>query len=223
MNDVVGEVLPLAMGVAISPLPVIAAILMLLSPRARATSLGFLAGWLSGIIVAAGTFVLAASVLPGQDSTGSAPVAGTIKIALGALMLVLAARQWRSRPVPGEDARLPKWMSAIDAMNAVRAAGLGFLLAAVNPKNLLMAAGAGVTIGSADLSAGGSVMTVVIFTLLAGCSVALPVVVALGAGQAVEGPLARLRAGLVVHNAAVMTVVLAVIGVALVGQGIGSW
>ena len=43
MNEVMGQILPLALGVAISPIPIIAAILMLLSPRARATSVGYLA------------------------------------------------------------------------------------------------------------------------------------------------------------------------------------
>ena len=34
MNGVVGDILPLALGVAISPIPIIAAILMLFSSRA---------------------------------------------------------------------------------------------------------------------------------------------------------------------------------------------
>ena len=38
MNLVIGEILPLAVGIAISPIPIIAAILMLLSPRAKGTS-----------------------------------------------------------------------------------------------------------------------------------------------------------------------------------------
>lgn len=223
MNEVVGDVLPLAMGIAISPIPVIAGILMLLSPRARSTSLGLLAGWLSGIVVAVVVFVLLSSVLPEQDSDGSAPVAAAIKVALGTLMLVLAFQQWRSRPAPGDEARLPQWMSAIDSMNAGRAAALGFLLAAVNPKNLLMAAGAGVTIGSSDLSGGAIAVVVVIFTVLAGSSVAVPVLAALMAGEAVAAPLDRLRSWLVANNAAVMTVVLAVIGVTAIGKGIGSW
>ena len=45
MSFVIGEILPLALGIAISPIPIIAAILMLLSPRARTTSVGFLLGW----------------------------------------------------------------------------------------------------------------------------------------------------------------------------------
>jgi hypothetical protein len=49
---VIGEILPLAVGIAISPIPIIVAILMLLSPRAKGTSVGFLLGWLAGIVIA---------------------------------------------------------------------------------------------------------------------------------------------------------------------------
>ena len=64
MGSTVGEILPLAVGIAISPIPIIAAILMLLSPKAKGTSLGFLVGWLVGIIAAIVVFTLLSSVLP---------------------------------------------------------------------------------------------------------------------------------------------------------------
>ena len=48
---VLGDVLPLAVAVLISPIPIIAAILMLLSPNAGATSVGFMLGWLGGILI----------------------------------------------------------------------------------------------------------------------------------------------------------------------------
>ena len=95
-------------------------------------------------------------MIPAGDADASTPIRGVIQILLGAGLLLLALRQWRSRPKPGEDAVLPKWMSAIDTMNAGRGFGLGFLLAAVNPKNLLLGAGAGVAIGGAGLAPGRS-------------------------------------------------------------------
>jgi hypothetical protein len=41
MGTVIGDLLPLGLGVAISPVPIIAVILMLLAPRAGAASAGF--------------------------------------------------------------------------------------------------------------------------------------------------------------------------------------
>ena len=64
MGAVIGEILPLAVGIAISPIPIIAVILMLLSPRAKGASVGFMIGWVVGIIVAVVMFTLLSSVIP---------------------------------------------------------------------------------------------------------------------------------------------------------------
>jgi threonine/homoserine/homoserine lactone efflux protein len=223
MSGALGAILPLAIGIAISPIPIIAAILMLLSPKAKGTSVGFLLGWVAGILVCVTLFTVLSSVLPDGDSDDSKPLHGVIQIVLGAALLLLALRQWRSRPKPGEDAALPKWMSAIDTMNAGKGFGLGFLLAAVNPKNLLLGAGAGVTIGSAGLSVGSIAVAIGVFTLIAAASVAIPVIAYLVASARMAGPLESLRGWLVHNNATVMAVLLLVIGFVLIGKGIASF
>ncbi|MFD4421683.1 GAP family protein [Agromyces sp. NPDC058484] len=223
MNSVIGDILPLALGIAVSPIPIIAAILMLLSPMARGTSVGFLIGWVLGIVVAVVLFTLLSGIIPEQDPDASNPVSGVIKLLLGAGLLFLAARQWRTRPKPGEEAALPKWMAAIDTMTAGRGFVLGFLLSAVNPKNLLMAIGAGVTIGTGGLSAGESTVAIVVFTLIAACSVAVPVIAYLVASARMAAPLESLRGWLMHNNATVMAVLLLVIGVVVIGKGIGSF
>src|SRR4051812_33922572 len=114
MNQVIGALLPLAIGVAISPIPIVAAILMLLSPRAGSTSLGFLGGWLSGILVATVLFVILATTADLGSSDDPSTASSWIKIILGILLLLLALKQWGSRPAPGESAALPTWMQAID-------------------------------------------------------------------------------------------------------------
>ena len=223
MGETIGAILPLAVGVAVSPIPIVAAILMLLSPRARVNGPAFLGGWVLGITVAVVVFALLASVLPAGGTGGAGPVAGTVKIALGLLLLVLAVRQWRARPAAGAPPVLPKWMSAVDGMTPLTALGLGVLLSAVNPKNLLMAVGAGVDIGASGLGAGGATVVIVIFVLLASASVAVPVVGYLAASDRMRSPLESMRAWLGQNNAAVMTVLLTVIGVVMIGKGIGRF
>lgn len=223
MGPVIGDILPLALGIAISPIPIIAAILMLLSPKARGTSVGFLIGWVLGIVVAISVFTALSSVLPEKDPDASQPIAGWIKVALGVFLLLMAFKQWRSRPATGEAAALPKWMSAIDTMTAGRGLILGFLLSAVNPKNLLMAAGAGVIVGDSELSGGDVVLAVAIFVLIAASSVAIPVIAYLLASAKMTAPLESLRVWLVHNNATVMAVLLLVIGVVMIGKGIGNF
>ncbi|WP_337007049.1 MULTISPECIES: GAP family protein [unclassified Microbacterium] len=223
MGPVIGEILPLALGVAISPIPIIAAILMLLSPRARVTSVGFLLGWVIGIVVAVTVFTLLSSILPEDDPDASRPIRGVVQIVLGLLLLLLALSQWRKRPKAGEAAVLPKWMQAIDTLSFVAAFGLGFLLSALNPKNLIMAAGAGVDIGGEALPVGSTIVVIAVFTLLAASTVLVPVVGYLIAAERLRTPLDALRGWLAAENAVIMAILLLVIGVSMIGKGIGSF
>src|SRR5690606_38824148 len=134
MGSVIGDLLPLAVGVAISPIPIVAAILMLLSADAGKTSTGFGLGWVIGILVVTGLFVALSGTL--SDSTDDQPSAAAswVKIVLGVLLIGLAAKQWMDRADTAE----PGWMKAIDQFGFGKATGLGMLLSAVNPKNLLL-------------------------------------------------------------------------------------
>ena len=114
-------------------------------------------------------------------------------------------------------------MAAIDTMTTTRGFILGFVLAAVNPKNLLMAVGAGVTIGTAGLEVGEIVVVTLIFVVIAAITVALPVIAYLAASSKMAAPLEALRGWLVQNNATVMAVLLLVIGVVMIGKGIGSF
>ena len=222
MTEVIGEALPLAVGIAISPIPIIAAILMLLSPRAKSTSVGFLIGWVAGIVVAIVLFTLISTAIS-QETGGPSQVAGVIKIILGALLLFLAIKQWRARPATGEEAIMPKWMSAIDSMTAGKALGLGFLLSAVNPKNLMLAIAAGVIVGGAGLTVSQMTVVIIIFVLLAASTVLVPVVGYLIASARLAGPLDKLREWLVDNNAVIMAVLLLVIGVSMIGKGLANF
>jgi len=217
MGAVIGDVLPLAIGIAISPIPIIAAILMLFSPRATSTSTGFLLGWILGIVVATAVF----TALAGTLKAGGEPsaVASWIKIGLGVLLVLVGIRQWRGR---GGQHDAPKWMAAIDDFTFPKALGLGFLLSGVNPKNLIIAAGAGLIIGSSAVGVGGDAAAIALFTVIASSTVAIPVLAHLVAAERMTRPLESLRKWLQDNNATVMATMILVIGVVLVGKGVSG-
>lgn len=224
MLEIIGAILPSTAAIAISPIPIIAVILMLMSPRSKQLGVSFLLGWLVGILVAVTIFVLLADVLPEAAAEGtSQPIAGTIQLVLGAGLLFLSLRQWRSRPAAGETPELPAWMSKIDTMKPGAALGLGFLLAAVNPKNLLVAASAGMTIGRGGLEIASLIIAILAFTVLAALTVLIPVLFALIAPKAASAVLTGIRAWLTAHNAAIMTVLLLVLGLNVVGNALGAF
>jgi threonine/homoserine/homoserine lactone efflux protein len=223
MGAVIGDLLPLAIGIAISPIPIIAVILMLLSRRATATSTGFLLGWVVGIVLV--TVVMLALVGQAGNTAGGEPstLSSVLKLVLGAALILLAVRQWQGRPKEGETGAMPKWMGAIESFSFGRALVLGFGLSAINPKNLLLCLAAGTTIGAAHLPTGQVVLATVVFTLLACSTVAVPVLGYLAARDRMAAPLDRLRAWLTQNNAAVMAVLLVVIGTVLLGKGIAGF
>ncbi len=222
MNSTIGNLLPLALAVAISPLPVVAAILMLLAAQARTASAGFLVGWLAGIAVA--TIVVAViAAATGLDSSRSPSTADSwLKVGLGVLLVALAGWEWVDRPKGEQAARAPKWMSTVDRMTAPRATGLAFVLAAINPKNLLLCIAAGVALGGAGLSFGAATVCFLVFLIIAGCTVALPVLAYWFAADRMRQPLDALKHWLQRNNTAVTAVLLLLIGVDLVGKGIAA-
>jgi hypothetical protein len=137
------------------------------------------------------------------------------------LLLLMRMMQWRTRARPGEEAPIPGWMQKIDAMKPGAAVGLGLPLSVMNSKNLLLVVGTAVIVAQAELSTADEVVAVVVFTVLAASTVALPTLAYLFAGQRVQPALDSAKAWLSTHDAALMTVVLLVIGMSLFGKGLG--
>lgn len=219
MGEAIGETIGFAVGVAISPLPVAAVILMLFSARARINSLVFTLGWVVGI----GAVTTVMQVVPGLSTDAGEPsaTAGWVKLVLGLLLLVAGVRNWRGRPGPDEDPVVPGWMTTIDELQPGAAVGLGLLLSAVNPKNLLLAAAAGASIAAVDLAVGATATVVVVFTVLAASTVLVPTIAYLVAGDRLAPTLESAKDWLMTNNTAVMAVLFLVFGLNLVGDGIG--
>ncbi|MGH8877830.1 MAG: GAP family protein, partial [Stackebrandtia sp.] len=194
-------------------------ILMLLSGRATRTAPAFALGWLAGILIVAVAVMLFVPASAASQSGGGS-VTGWIKLVLGALFLVMALGQWRQRPKPGEDPKLPKWMAGIDHMGPGAAAGLGLVLSAVNPKNLSLGLAAGLSLAQAG--GGSRTVGLIVFAILAASSVVAPVVAYLLFRQGMSASLAALKDWLTHNNATVMFVVLLVLGVVLIGKGLGT-
>jgi hypothetical protein len=219
--DALGQVLPFAIGIGISPIPLIAVTLMLFTPRAATNGPAFLVGWVVGLGAVSGiVYSLASSADVASDSDASSGL-GWGKIVLGTLLLLMAVKQWRGRPKAGETAELPGWMSAVDTFTPVRALGTGVLLSALNPKNMILAAGAAAVIAEAGLEGGDAFVDLAVFVVLASIPTAGLVGYRLFGGDTAREHLDSLKTWLGVHNAAVMTVLLLVIGAKLLGDGLG--
>ncbi len=213
----IAEVLPFAVGVAISPVPIIAVILMLFSSRAKVNGPIFLLGWAVALAVVSGLAFAAGDAA--SESTTTDAVSWS-QVLFGAVFVLLALRTWRKRAPAGEQPEQPKWMAGIDSFSPVKALTMALLLAGVNPKNLLLAAGAGAAVAGLALPTTEAVLSLAVFVILASLTIAAPVSYYLVGGAAARARLNAVKEWLGLHNDAVMTVLFLVVGVNLVSKGI---
>lgn len=222
MGQAIGAVLAFGVGVALSPIPIIAVVLMLGTPRARSNGPAFIAGWVFGL-AAVGTVVLLFS--SGADASEKGQPAGWVSwlnLGLGLFLLLVAARVWRRRPQDGEAGEMPGWMQRIDSFTAARAAGFGVLLSAVNPKNLLLTVGAAAAIAQTGTAAGKQAIALAVFVLIGTLGAGVPVALYFAMGERSARILDQLKAWMSRHNAAIMTVLCLVIAAKLIGDAISA-
>lgn len=222
MGEAIGDILPLAVGVALSPIPIIAVVLMLVTERARSNGPAFVAGWLAGLAIVGAIVLAVAGGADASDDGEPATWASVLELVLGALLVLAALRQWRGRPAAGEEPEAPKWMAAIDAFSPVKSFGMGALLSGLNPKNLMLAVAAAAAIAQTGIAGGEQAVAYAVFAVLGTLGVGIPVVLYLAMGERSQELLDRLKHWMSVHNAAIMTVLLLVIGVKLIGSVIGA-
>lgn len=202
----------MALGIALSPFPVIPAIMLLFTDRARSTAAAFLVGWMLGVACVVTAGVLLADLVEFSDAPGG--WISWTRLVLGALLIGYGGKLWLGR---GRRAQSPAWMRSLQQAAPGRAVMLGALLSAANPKVGVLALSGGITIGSGSDAA---VLPVLGFVVLASATVAAPLLAYLLLGERVLRPLAAARGWLERNNDAVMAVVLAVIGMLLIAKGL---
>lgn len=219
MLDVIGDLLPYAVGVALSPLPLIAPLLVLGSSSPRAASASFLAGRYGAVVAVALIASFVADLLP---ETGDTSFAGAVlRILLGVVLIGWAVHKtvhWAGGR--GQESELPGWMASIQGTTPAGAARLAVILSIVNVKEIAFGVGAGLTIGTGRLGPGGVVAVVLLYAALA-CGGVIGIVVSyLVAADRVGPALERVRDWLVANNKIVIAGVLLVIGTILAGEGL---
>jgi hypothetical protein len=214
-----GDLLPSAVGIALSPIPIAAVILMLFSPKARTNGPVFVIGWLTGLVLVGGAILLFGAGSAGSDSDPST-LSLVVKTVLGVLLLLIVVKQWRDRSEADGEPETPKWMKSIDSFTAGKAFGIAVLLSGVNPKNLAMNAAGVVTITQGGLEPAGEWAVFAVFVLISSLSVMVPVAYYFIAGKRAEATLDSMKVWLIRNNATIMGVLLLVFGVKLLTEGI---
>jgi threonine/homoserine/homoserine lactone efflux protein len=222
MNEAIGQVLSVGVGVALSPIPIVAVVLMLATPRARSNGPAFLLGWIAGLAIVGAIVLIVSSGADATGDDGPATWVSIVKLVLGALLLAFAVKQWRGRPRGDAPPSLPKWMQTIDAFPPPKALGMGALLSGVNPKNLLLTVAAATAIAQTGVGGGRQAIALAVFIVISSLGVGAPIVIYFALGERSQHLLDELKAWMIAHNAAIMATILLVLGAKLLGDGLAG-
>jgi threonine/homoserine/homoserine lactone efflux protein len=223
MGHALGIVLPIAVAVAVFPVPIIAVVLLLGSDRGMAKGLAFAVAWCTGLVAVGAIVLVLAGTSDAGDAGDPAKWVSLVLLGLGLVLLALALTQWRGRPRAGEETPMPGWMRRIDDFTPFAAGKAGFALSALNPKNVLLTVAAATEVAHVGLPAGEEVAVLLAFVLLASVGVLTPLVVSLAVGERSRELLEGVREWMARYNAAIMTVLFLVIGAKLIGDAISGF
>lgn len=172
MLVVIGLLLPVAVAAAFSTIPILASLLILLSPNQRRSSPAFLLGWVLGLagLTVAAAFGLAA--LPAESPVAHRPLAAIIEMIVGAA--VLGYGVWMFFHPPAAAKLASPWMKAMGSLGPWPSFGLGFALN-LWPKSLLIAVAAGLIINRQPLPPSSLIVALAVYLVISSSTVAVPV------------------------------------------------
>jgi threonine/homoserine/homoserine lactone efflux protein len=223
MGRAIGDVLPLAVAIAIFPVPIIAVVLLLGSDRGRTKAAVFVLAWAVGLGAVGALALWVADAADANDEGELATWASVLLLVLGLVLLAYALKQWRGRPRAGEESPTPGWMRTVDEFTVVKAGGVGFALTALNPKNILLTVAAAAEIAEVGLPVGEEMGVLVVFVVIASAGVLSPLVLAIVLGEGSREPLDGIRGWMARNNSVIMAVLFLLIGAKLVGDAVSGF
>ena len=159
------SLLLIGLAVALDPLPLTAFIVILPSRRGVRKGTAYLFGWLASLAIVVTVTVLATGNNPPKPNTVPSLASLAAKIAVGAVLVLIAIRQRRRMGKPKPPKKPPKWQEHVDNMSPWFAMGLA---PALQPWTLIAAGAA--TVVEAKLSSWESYLALFGFCLLGSAS-----------------------------------------------------
>lgn len=215
--ELLSQLLTPALGIAISPLPIVGLILILLGENAKRNSFFFSLGWLIGNVT---TFTLALFFMgvTTSKSSESSLIQKIVFAVLGILLILVAIKTFMKRTKVGEEPKTPKWFAKMTSLKPGGAVGFGAVLSAANPKNLLLSLSAGAAAGVVTQVMSDDIMAIVLFGLIATSTIVVPTILFSVMGEKINHKLDEMKTWLIYNNDTITAVMLLFIGIKILGK-----
>jgi len=220
--EVLGVLLPLGVGVAFSSVPIMAMIVILLSPRGQVSGITYLVGYGVGLAVVTVGFTAGIRALPEGDAQPSSFWIGIAEIVIGASFVIFAVLSFvrtRRRLRGAAIVRMPAWLRRAGELGPVSSFAVGLVLN-VRPKALVIATAAALALNSAELTPVAWAVDTAIYLVIGLSTVAAPVIVVWRSGERARAVLERARDWLEHNSYIVTSIVVIMVGVVLIGDGL---
>lgn len=225
MWTAIGDALPFAIGLALSPFAIVTGIVLLLGNRGIAKTALFGVGWFAALAVIATVALLVVEAAADESVDYTETGVDVLQLIFAALFFALAVVAWIKRPsadgAAGGDSKESKLLARLDDLTLLSALGIGALQGFVVIKNIPLALSAGAVFGEADLRGVSAVVAVVVFALVASLGVLVPLGVAMVGGARVTDSLARSRTWIEANMSPITLTVLVILGAVFLGRGLG--
>lgn len=235
MGSLIVSLIPVAIGVIVSPIAIIAAIAVMFSQRAKPNSLAFLAGWVFGAASALAVTFWILTLLEVHERHNPPTWASVLHIIIGLILLVSAYLMYtrirhrlqrmaaaQGHAVVEEIPSMPGPLRRIESFGPGKCAVLGALVFWVNPVDMSCTIAAGIDLRLATVGTAALVISAIVFVLVGVSSVAVPVLMLVFLGDRAQQPLQRIR-GYVMSNSKLLNVgLLVLIGLMQLAKGLNG-
>ncbi|UQE75556.1 GAP family protein [Gordonia sp. PP30] len=244
MWSALGSTFGLAMGLALSPLAITTALILLLGDRGKLRAVFFAVGWWVAMFGITLIPMLVTDGAEEDDPSGTSGGVDILHLVFGVLFFVLAALTWIKRPnhdravkvdeaeesalevveqemLDVEPAGKPGILDRLDGLGVWACLLVGLAQGVLIIKNIPLGISAGAQIGQAQVPQAEQWAIVAIFAAIATAGALIPLLTAVVGGRRVEAGLYEARHWIEANMTAITLVVLVVVGGIFLGEGLG--
>lgn len=236
MGPLIVSLAPVALGVVLSPLAIMALVAVLLSGPARVNGVAYLLGWLTGLGGLVALFLWVFQRVEVHTHREPPLWVPLLRLLLGLFLMLAAVWVYRKgrariaqmaaastpREVVAASPQLPGWLHSVASFRPGRTFLLGLGLFVLNPVDASCAIIAALDISLADVSGTTAFWVAVVFVAIGALPIAAPVVFVVARGGAAEPLLNRARSWISGNTHVLNAAMLLVIGVLQLDKALGA-